>query len=283
VVGAKSAQQKRIQEMSYAASGKSVPANVPGESLAPEDMARVTPEDWAEIQRLARGYCRTVDATRSRKRMDGSATIVKQGHAPYGTDDVSDDVTQDAVLLFAQKLRDISASCRKASESTADAPVWIYVRRDGGEMTISRTTLHRWAVRDAAARNGYRVDVPPTEVDATPGTQLMRPVQRVENVTRAAVAFCMAQNSAAIFRQAFGDGGDFPILRAMMRIAGQADDLGRAGILGKVAQTRYGGTYGSRRAVIRTRDAARAEWRELSERIDDARDTLRCDDGSTEE
>ncbi|MEU6720777.1 hypothetical protein ABZ897_55780 [Nonomuraea sp. NPDC046802] len=245
-------------------------------------MARVTPEDWAEIQRLARGYCRTVDATRSRKRMDGSATIVKEGHAPYGTDDVSDDVTQDAVLLFAQKLRHISASCRKASEGTTDTPEWVYVRRDGSEMIVSRTTLCRWAVRDAAARNGYRVDVPPTEVDATPGAQLMRPVPHVENATWAAVAFCVAQNSAAIFRQAFGDGGDFPILRAMMKVAGQADDLGRAGILGKVAQARYGGAYGSRRAVIRTRDAARAEWKELAERVDDARDTFTYGE-STEE
>ncbi|WP_433413251.1 hypothetical protein ACQP1V_29195 [Microtetraspora malaysiensis] len=40
-----------------------------------------------EIQKLARGYCRTVDATRSRKRMDGSATVVnlddsRGGHPP---------------------------------------------------------------------------------------------------------------------------------------------------------------------------------------------------------
>ncbi|MFG1697111.1 hypothetical protein [Nonomuraea sp. NPDC049309] len=269
--------------MSYAAPGKSVPANVPGENLTPEDMARVTAEDWAEIRRLARGYCRTVDATRSRKRMDGSATIVKQGHAPYGTDDVSDDVTQDAVLLFAQRLRDISASCRQAPESTAEALVWVYVRRDGGEMTISRTTLQRWAVRDAAARNGYRVDVAPDEIDATPGAQLMRPVPRVENATRAAAAFCAAQNSAIVFRQAFGDGQDFPVLRDVMEIAAQADDLGRAGILSQVAQKRYGGAYGSRRAVIRARDAARAEWRELAERLDDARDTLTYGDESPEE
>jgi galactarate dehydratase len=215
--------------------------------------------------------------------MDGSATIVKQGHAPYGTDDVSDDVTQDAVLLFAQRLRDISASCRKAPESTAEASMWVYVRRDGGEMTISRTTLHRWSVRDAAARNGYRVDVPPTEVDATSGAQLMRAVPRAENVTRAAVAFCAAQNSAVIFRQAFGDGRDFPVLRDVMQIAAQADDLGRAGILSKVAQKRYGGAYGSRRAVIRARDVARAEWKDLSERIDDARDTLTYGDESTKE
>jgi hypothetical protein len=260
--------------MSYSASGKSVPANVPGESLTPEDMAEVTAEDWTEIRRLARGYCRTVDATRSRKRMDGSATIVKQGHAPYGTDDVSDDVTQDAVLLFAQRLRDISGSCQKAAESTAETPAWVYVRRDGGEMTIFRMTLRKWAVRDAAARNGYRVDVVPSEVDATPGAQLMRPVPRAENVTRAATAFCAAQNSAVIFRQAFGDGEDFPLLQDVMEIAAQADDLGRAGILSRVAQKRYGGAYGSRRAVIRARDAARAEWKELSERIDDARDAL---------
>ncbi|WP_055483626.1 hypothetical protein [Sphaerimonospora mesophila] len=254
--------------------GKCVPSNVPGEKLTPEDMARVTSDDWAEIQRLARGYCRTVDATRSRKRMDGSATIVKQGHAPYGTDDVSDDVTQDAVLLFAQRLRDISASCERASESTVDTPAWIYVRRDGGEMTITRTTLQRWAVRDAAARNGYRIDVPADQIDATPGAQLMRGVPRAETVTGAAVAFCVAQNSAEMFRAAFGDGRDFPILRNALRIAAEAEDLGRAGVLAKTAQARHGGAYGSRRNVIRVRDAGRAEWRELSERLDDVRGTM---------
>ncbi|WP_370026348.1 hypothetical protein [Planotetraspora sp. GP83] len=206
--------------------------------------------------------------------MDGSATIVKQGHAPYGTDDVSDDVTQDAVLLLAQRLRDIVTSCRRAPESTAEAPEWVYVRRDGGEMTITRTTLQRWAVRDAAARNGYRIDVPPSEIDATPGAQLMRGLPHAENVTRAAVAFCTAQNSAVVFRQAYGDGQDFPTITEVMEAAAHADDLGRAGILSKVAQKRYGGAYGSRRAVIRVRDAARAEWRELSERLDDARNTL---------
>ena len=260
--------------MSNGIPGKCVPANVPGEKLTPEDMARVTPDDWAEIRKLARGYCRTVDATRSRKRMDGSATIVKQGYAPYGTDDVSDDVTQDAVLLFAQRLRDITTSCRTAIESTATEPAWIYVRRDGGEMTITRTTLRRWAVRDAAARNGYRIDVPPGEVDATPGAQLMRGLPHAENVTSAAVAFCVAQNSAAIFRQAFGDGQDFPVITEAMDMASQADDLGRAGILSTIAQARYGGAYGSRRNVIRVRDAARAEWKELAERLDDARSAM---------
>ncbi|MDF5759019.1 hypothetical protein [Spongiactinospora sp. TRM90649] len=245
-------------------------------------MARVTPDDWTEIQRLARGYCRTVDATRSRKRMDGSATIVKQGHAPYGTDDVSDDVTQDAVLLFAQRLRDVVASCRAASESTPDALAWVYVRRDGAEMTITRTTLQRWAVRDAAARNGYRIDVPPSEIDATPGAQLMRGLPHAENVAQAAVAFCVAQNSATIFRQAFGDGQDFPTITEVMELAARADDLGRAGILSKVAQKRYGGAYGSRRAVIRVREAARVEWRELSERLDEARDTLTYGDAESQ-
>ncbi|WP_203883415.1 hypothetical protein [Planotetraspora kaengkrachanensis] len=206
--------------------------------------------------------------------MDGSATVVKQGYAPYGTDDVSDDVTQDAVLLFAQRLRDIVASCEAAPESTAAVPAWTYVRRDGGEMTITRTTLQRWAVRDAAARNGYRIDVPPDQIDATPGAQLMRGLPHAENVTRAAVAFCMAQNSAAIFRQAFGDGQDFQIIADVMDRASRADDLGRAGILSAIAQERHGGAYGSRRNVIRVRDAARAEWRELAERLDDARSAM---------
>ncbi|GIH51264.1 hypothetical protein SAMN05421833_125133 [Microbispora rosea] len=257
-------------------SGKCVPTSVPGVSLNPEDMARVTADDWAEIQRLARGYCRTVDATRSRKRMDGSATIVKGGHAPYGTDDVSDDVTQDAVLLFAQRLRDVLASCAPAQDSgpTRETQAWVYVRRDGGEMTITRTTLQRWAVRDAAARNGYRVDVPADEIDATPGAQVMRGVPRTETVTGATVAFCVSQHSAEMFRTAFGDGTDFPVLRRALSIAAQADDLGRAGVLAKTAQAQHGGAYGSRRAVIRVRDAGRAEWRELSARLDDARSAM---------
>ncbi|MEW9532836.1 hypothetical protein [Microbispora sp. NPDC049125] len=262
--------------MSNGVLGKYVPANVPGASLAPEDMAHVTPEDWAEIQRLARGYCRTVDSTRSRKRMDGSATVVKGGYAPYGTDDVSDDVTQDAVLLFAQRLRDIVASCAPTPDSghTRETQAWVYVRRDGGEMTITRTTLQRWAVRDAAARNGYRIDVPPDEIDQTPGAQLMRGLPHAQNVTGAALAFCVSQHSAEMFRAAFGDGTDFPVLRKALTVAAQADDLGRAGVLAKTAQAQQGGAYGSRRAVIRVRDAGRAEWRELSARLDDARDAL---------
>ncbi|MFC5829532.1 hypothetical protein [Nonomuraea insulae] len=261
--------------MAKSASG-SVPASIPGNSLTPEDMARVTPEDWQDIRKLARGYCRTVDATRSRKRMDGSATIVKAGHAPYGTDDVSDDVNQDAVLLFAQRLRDILGKCRTAPEggSTRETQAWIYTRRDGGEMTITRATLQRWAVRDAAARNGYRVDVPPAEIDATPGAQLMRGLPHAENVARAAVAFSAAQHSSEIFRQAFGDGQEFPVLRKIISAAEQADDLGRAGILAQVAQEQEGGAYGSRRAVIRVRDAARAEFKELTECLDEVRATM---------
>ncbi|MFI6326514.1 hypothetical protein ACIBG8_53960 [Nonomuraea sp. NPDC050556] len=250
--------------------GKYVPANVPGATLTPEDMARVTADDWAEIRKLSRGYCRTVDATRSRKRMDGSATIVKSGYAPYGTDDVSDDVNQDAVLLFAQRLRDITSTCKP----DPDGEGWIYVRRDGGEMPITRQTLRRWAVRDAAARNGYRVDVPPDQIDVTPGAQLMRGLPHVESVARAAVAFSAAQHSAEIFRQAFGDGQEFPTLRRILSKAEQAEDLGRAGILATVAQEENGGAYGSRRAVIRVRDAARAELRDLSERLDDTRNAM---------
>ncbi|WP_327586989.1 hypothetical protein OHA25_08255 [Nonomuraea sp. NBC_00507] len=252
--------------------GKAAPTRVPGATLTPEDLARVTSEDWAQIQKLARGYCRTVDATRSRKRMDGSATIVKGGYAPYGTDDISDDVTQDAILLFAQRLRNVLSTCETAS----DGDGWIYIRRDGAEMTITRLTLQRWAVRDAAARNGYRIDVPPEEMDATPGAQLIRGLPHMEHVARVAVAFSVAQHSAEIFRQAFGEGEEFPTLRRILRKAEAAEDLGRAGILATVAQEQHGGAYGSRRAVIRVRDAARAELRELSERLDDARNAMVC-------
>src|SRR5258708_15242288 len=91
--------------------GRYVPIDVPGAKLTVHDMARVSADDWADIRTLARGYCRKVDGTHSRKRMDGSATVARYGYAPYGTDDVSDDVTQDAVLLFAQKFARITETC----------------------------------------------------------------------------------------------------------------------------------------------------------------------------
>ncbi|PZG33035.1 hypothetical protein C1I98_29000 [Spongiactinospora gelatinilytica] len=254
--------------------GRYVPTSVPGATLTSEDIARITPDDWKEIRDLARGYCRTVDAARSRKRMDGSATVVRDGHAPYGTDDVSDDVTQDAVLMFAQRLRDITAKCQIASTSTPDDPAWIYVRRDGSEMIVTRTTLKRWAVRDAAARNGYRADLPAAQNNGTHSDQPVSAPPQAETLTRAVVASGVAQNSEAIFRTAYGDGRDFPVLARVYKFASQAEDLGRAGVLASVAQEMYGGSYGSRWNVIKVRDAARAEWSDLSARLDDARDTM---------
>ncbi|RBQ13993.1 hypothetical protein DP939_43025 [Spongiactinospora rosea] len=234
----------------------------------------MTADDWMDIRKLARGYCRTVDATRPRKRMDGSATVVQAGYAPYGTDDVSDDVTQDAALMFAQRLRDITASYRPADEATPTEGAWIYVRRDGGQMVITRTTLKRWAVRDAAARNGYRADVAPERPESAPGDHATSARPDAGSAAQVAVATSAAQNSEAIFRTAFGDGSEFPIITNTLKMASQADDLGRAGFLNSLAQQMHGGAYGSRYNVIRARNAGRAEWRELSERLDEARNTL---------
>lgn len=193
--------------MSQKIFGSGVPVTVPGEKLTPDDMRWVTEDDWADIQSLARRYCRTVDATRSRKRMDGSATVSHHGHAPYGTDDISDDVTQDAFLIFAQRQREIMTKHVIASVDidTRLPDSWQYVRRDGQTMMATRQTLMRWAVRDAAARNGYRVDIPPDEVDDTPDSQVMRGVRRVDHVARAAaVAASASQQSEAIWRMAYG-------------------------------------------------------------------------------
>jgi hypothetical protein len=256
--------------------GRAIPVNVPGEDLTPEDMSRVTPDDWADLRRLARGYCRTVDATRSRKRCDGSATITRSGYGRYGTDDVSDDVTQDAVLLFAKRLRDVLKSCPTASQwvDTREAASWQYLRKDGRTMIITRTTLQRWAVRDAAARNGYRLDVPPDEITETPGAQRMRGVPHAEHVTALATATGVSQLSETIMRQAWGDGHDFPTLAKVVFLAREAENLKREGILSTVAQVEYGGAYGSRRNVRRTRDKARREWETLSERLDQAREQM---------
>jgi hypothetical protein len=256
--------------------GHVVPASIPGEDLTSEDMGHVTPDDWADIRTLARGYCRTVDATRSRKRMDGSATIVKSGYAPYGTDDVSDDVTQDAVLMFAGKLRDITKSCPVAAEwiDTREPHSWLYTRKDGENLTITRQTLQRWSVRDAAARNGYRLDVKPEDVDSTPGTQIMRPVPRAEHVASVPVPSAASVISQAAWRTAWQDGSEYPTLKAALFLASESEHIGREGILATVAQAIHGGAYHSRRQVRRTRDAGAREWSELSEELSEVRAQL---------
>ncbi|MCP2337506.1 hypothetical protein [Actinomadura rupiterrae] len=254
--------------MNKAVFTQSSPGSVPGATLERADMARITGDDWSEIRKLARGYCHAVDATRSRKRADGSATVVKHGHAPYGTDDVCDDTAQDAVLIFAQKLREVTAHCVPTS-GTGAAPEnlsWLYVRRDGAQMTVTRAMLRRWAVRDAAARNGYR---------QRGGSQPQRTAPDTDGTALAMLrGSALAQHSGELFAMAWGDGGDFPTLAKLMEKADAADDLGRAGTFAALAQERHGGAYGSRRQVIRTREEALAEWRELSARLDDARDTF---------
>jgi len=262
--------------VSYSISGRYVPAGVPGENLTPDDMARVTPDDWADILNLSRRYCATVDSTRSRKRKDGSATITRGGYAPYGTDDVSDDVTQDAVLLFAARFRDIIGSCAIASQriGTREATSWLYVRKDAQTVTITRATLHRWAVRDAAARNGYRLDVPADEVDETPGEQLMRSLPHVENITTGMIPSAVSQCNEAVWQTAWGDGSEYPTLRDTLFLASEADDLGRAGIIATIAQARYGGCRNSSSKVQRVSDAGAREWRSLSAHLDEVRADL---------
>lgn len=262
--------------MSQPNSGRYVPANVPGDDLTSADMERVTPDDWADVLNLSRRYCATVDSTRSRKRKDGSATIARGGHALYGTDDVSDDVTQDAILLFAARLRDIIGTCAVAAQwaDTREPAAWLYVRKDGETVTITRATLQRWAVRDAAARNGYRLDMPADAIDETPGEQLMRGLPHVEHITAGMTPSAASQCSEAAWRTAWGDGSDYPTLRETLFLASEADDLGRAGIMATIAQARYGGALHSRRQVSRVRDAGRGEWRTLSAHLDEVRNDL---------
>lgn len=241
-----------------------------------EDIKHVTEDDFIELQRMARGYCRAVDATRSRKRMDGSATAVRGGRALYGTDDVSDDVTQDAVLMFAKRLSKIVTTCEVSAlwVATREPSAWQYVRRDGETIVVTRKTVQYWAVRDAAARNGYRLDVKPDEIDTVPGLQLIRGIPHADKLSSLAVTPYLSGHSDVIFRSVWGDGTHYPVIGYMLDIASQADDLGRAGVIGKTAQKVFGGPLNSSSKVQRTRDAALKEWRELSSSLDAARDDL---------
>ena len=255
---------------------KGLQANGPAGDITAEDMKRVTSEDFTELQKIARGYCRTVDSTRSRKRMDGSSTVARSGSALYGTDDVSDDVTQDAVLIFTKRLREIIATCEVSAVwvDNREPCAWQYVRRDGETIIVTRKTLRYWAVRDAAARNGYRLDMKPEAVDATPGAQITRGIPHADKLSTLAVTPYLSGQSEAIFRSAWGDGSDFPVLSTILDIAKQADDLGRTSVLGQTAQIRHGGPRNSSSKVQRTRDDAVKEWRALTASLDAVRDEL---------
>lgn len=244
------------------ATDRAVPAGVAAPHIEPADMAQVGDADWAELQALARHYCRKVDATRSRKRMDGSATIARDGRAPYGTDDVSDDVTQDAALLYAQRLAKIRRTCEQTAvdDETGEADAWKYIRKDGQTSIITRETIRRWAVHDAAARNGYRGEAESSDVAVQAG--------------RVAVTSALAQQNEAIWRLAFGDGSEFPTLRELLPRAEQAANLKRAGVLANTAQALYGGVFNSSRNVRRVKGAALKEWQELGERLEAVRDEL---------
>ena len=243
-----------------------------------EDMARVTAEDFAEIGELARRYCRVVDSARSRKRANGSATVVKNGgsYAPYGTDDVSDDVTQDAVLQFAKRLGKIIATCEVSAVwvETRKPCAWQYVRRDGEVIIVTRRTLQKWAVRDAAARNGYRLDIKPEEIDTVPGAQVMRGVPHADTLSALAVTPFLAGHSQEIFRSAWGDGRDYPVLSEIIGVANRVDDLGRGGVLMTAAQSLHGGPRNSSSKVRRTKEAAKREWRRLAADLDAVRDEM---------
>ncbi|KPM52698.1 hypothetical protein E0F15_18490 [Frankia sp. B2] len=249
------------------------PSALPGSRVQPDDMALVTDSDWQDIRTIARKYCRTVNFTRSRKRMDGNTTIAGGPFGKYGTADISDDVTQDAVLLFAQNLAKISSRFQPASLSVATRTPdsWLYVTGKGREFVADRKMIMGWAVKDAAARNGFRTDDEPDEIDATPGEQYMRGVAHAEFV---ATGSYLASISDVVWGSAYGDGRDFPVIDRVLAEGSKADDIGRAGVLSHVAQQLYGGQYGSRRAVRRARDAALAELRELTQRLDETREML---------
>ncbi|ABD12080.1 hypothetical protein ThrDRAFT_02522 [Frankia casuarinae] len=251
--------------MSHAFFSREIPSTVPAEAATREDMARVTEADWAAIVTHAHRYCWKVDGSRSRKRADRSATITRDGHAAYGTDDVSDDIAHDAVLIYARRLGMIIRGCVVASidVTTREADRWQYQPHDADMFLVDRATIRSWAVTDAAQRNGYR----PTRRDTSP-EELETQAEHLAAVTY------LSGVSHVVFAAAWGDGRDFPILRRVIAVAGAAEDLGRTGVFAIVAQQIYGGKYGSRRSVIKVRDAALAEARELTARCDSIRDAL---------
>lgn len=253
-----------------------VPTRTSGADLTPNDLTRVTDDAYRHLRDLAHRYCHAVDATRSRKRANGSATLTTAGRGRYGTDDAGDDVAQDATLLYAKRLREITGRCAVSAlwVATGEPAAWQYVRRDGETIIITPATLRYWAVRDAAASNGYRMDVKPEPVDQTPGEQHMRGLPHADPTATLAITPYLSGYSETIFRSAWGDGTEFPTLQRVLGCASRADDLGRAGVWQKTAHALYGGPHGSSSKVQRTHDAAVVEWRELSARLDQARDEL---------
>jgi galactarate dehydratase len=249
------------------------PRDTIGGDVRPADMARVSETDWSAIRTMARKYCRVVSGTRSRNLMDGNATCAGGPFGRYGTADISDDVTQDAILIFARNLADYSARFLPASLSVAtrEPDSWLYETRDGKIIVADRKTIMAWSVREAGRRNGYRIDEPPDDIDVTPGAQVMHGVDRTMFV---AVGTGLAGFNDVIWATAWGDGKDFPVLDRILTEGSTADHLGRTPVLANVSQAIHGGKHGSWRPQLRTREAAIAELRELKERLDDVRDML---------
>ncbi|SBW18636.1 hypothetical protein FDG2_0749 [Candidatus Protofrankia californiensis] len=244
---------------------RDIPSAV-AEAVTAEDMARVTESDWTAIVGHAHRYCWKADASRSRKRADRSATIARDGRGTYGSDDVSDDIAQDAILIFARRFGMILRGCVVASVdvATREPDQWQYQPKNGEMFLADRAMIRQWAVQDAARRNGYRATKPETTT----------PEAMEQQAKHLAASTFLASMSEVIFAAAWGDGRDFPTLKKVMDVANQADDLGRTGMFATVAQQTHGGKYGSRRSVIKVRDAAHAEAHELTERCDAIRDEL---------
>lgn len=258
-----------------------------------ESAACIGPDDASDLLRDAHHYCRTVDATRSRKR----------------DADTGDDVGQDAFVIFADLLAKAGAWPVAACDVETQAPShWQYVRAgadlgdddDAATRIVSRATLKRWAIHDAARRNGFRldtVDAPTVEVlkrddagrlvigkggkyetERVPLWSLEEgqtmgqayAVNRPEHlgVGTARVAHGADPAEAERVRQALRNAGGREVRTYVMHAL--AD--GAHGALEAGAQACYGGARGSRRQVRRYRDAVIAQAGEVLAHLDTVRE-----------
>lgn len=281
-----------------------------GSAVASWTSSGVTDDDVQRLRDAAARYCRTVDATRSRKRAA----------------EVLDDVAQDAALIFGALLVkaqswSVAAYADDLDGATSDwqyaatddlpdcwtaqdaqraglQPVaWQYpaaapdvaddvvVQDDDDDAqddadaapvrrrVVTRATLRRWAIHDAARRNGFRLDVAPSDLDATPDAREMRAADRgVVALTSDTRVATLATGSAASW-DAVWTPDAYPVLSRLLFHASDAVHSGRASGVWHATTSDVTGTQTrNHRHTARVRDAALAEWSDLRDRLDVVRD-----------
>lgn len=224
-------------------------------TISEATFSTMTDDDAHDVTGAALRYVRVLDSTRSRKRFE----------------DVGQDVAQDACLAFASLIARLPVAAYDVA--TGHASHFLYTPAEAAEsdavdvaprlpFTISRSTIARWSVTDAARHNGLRMD----DVRDADGTE-MEPGKTLGQ----GYAVNRSQHVAvATLRTAHGDPARAGVVARVLAEAPAVvrTYLAHGGNATDAAQALYGGVRGSERARVRLADALTYAARETLDNIE---------------